>query len=96
MLNEDYTRRLGLTNGQVFDEYKYKNLWWILNGLACGYGDLRDEDILRIKEELVEGEEFVGWNEHHGGRFKQTDTPMIRITHNSVLHRADIVISEGR
>lgn len=96
MSQEDIAKRFGLYNGQFFAEYKYKNLWWFLNEEPCGFGDLRDEDILRIKKDLVEGEMFVGWNEHHMGRFQHTDTPMVRITHNSILHRADIVISEGR
>lgn len=96
MSQQEIAERFGITNGQFFAEYRYKNLWWFLNELACGYGDLREEDILRIQNELVEGEEFIGWNEHHMGRFHQTDTPMIRITNTQVLHRADIVISEGR
>lgn len=96
MSKEEIAKRLKLSNGQFFADYKYKNLWWFLNGEPCGYGDLRDEDILRIKNELVKDEEFVGWNEHHLSRSHQTDTPFVRIKHNSILYRADIVISEGR
>lgn len=92
---KELRERFGLFDGQFFAEYRYKNLHWILDGRKIGFGDLRDEDILRIKEELGGHEEFVGWNEHHMTRSQQTDTPMVRITQKGVKHRTHIVEEEG-
>lgn len=89
--------RFGLRDGQFFAFYKYSNLHWFLNSKEIGYGDLRDEDICRIVTELKPGEEFIGWNEHHGSRCQQTNTPMIRIKSDGVVMlREEIVQTEGR
>jgi hypothetical protein len=95
IMKTDECNRFGIFNGQFFATYRYKNLWWFLDKRPIGFGDLRDQDISKIQEELVEGEEFVGWNEHHNSHFHQTDTPMIRISPGEVLHRQDIVKIEG-
>lgn len=92
---KEIRERFEIYDGQFFAEYRYKNLQWDLNGRKIGYGDLRDEDILRISETLEEGEEFVGWNEHHGGPHQQTNTPMVRITREDIKLRTDIVEEEG-
>lgn len=89
--------RFGLRDGQFFAYFKHSNLHWFLNDKEFGYGDLRDEDIVRIAEELKPGEEFIGWNEHHGSRFQQTNTPIIRIKPDGVImFRDEIVRTEGR
>lgn len=91
MKNQSDCARFGLHDGQFFGYYRYKNLWWWLNGKEIGYGDLREEDIQRISQRLSDGEEFVGWNEHHQTRFQQTRFPMIRILPGEVYHRPKTV-----
>jgi hypothetical protein len=93
---EKLCERFGLKNGQFFGTYVYKNLHWSINGTFFGFGDLRNEDIERIKNELNEGEEVAGWNEHHFAKeYQQTKTPMIRIRPEGVMYRQDIVAEEG-
>ena len=92
--------RFGLNDGidgaaEFFGHYKYKNLWWELNGKKIGYGDLTETNLQVIYWALRPGEEFVGWNEHHGTEWQQTDTPMVRITIDGVKHREEIVATEG-
>lgn len=92
--------RFKLTTAQFFATYRYKNLWWDLNwgdvnNAYIGYGDLRNSDIRQIQKALKDGEEFVGWHEHHGSKYQTTKTPMIRITNTQVLHREDIIAKEG-
>lgn len=82
--------RFVLKNGQFFAYYRYKNLQWELNGEFFGYGDLRDDDLIRIQEELSEYETFKGWNEHHGTEWQQTDIPMVVITHDDIKFREEI------
>lgn len=94
--NYDQLLRFELIYGQYFAEYVYKNLNWRLNDEPIGFGDLRAEDIGRIAKKLHEDEEFVGWNEHHGTQFQQTNTPMIRIKQEFIALREDIVKAEGR
>lgn len=89
-----------LRDGQFFGEYRYKNLHWFIQHhdqqpILMGFGDLRDEDILFIAENIADGVEFVGWNEHHGTEFQQTKTPMIRITSTDIKFRQQIVDEEG-
>lgn len=76
--------RFGLTNGQYFAEYRFKNLWWVLNGVTIGYGDLRDEDLKRIHSALEPTDVFLGWNEHHGTQFQQLDLPVVWINHDKI------------
>lgn len=88
----EYLRKFGLSHGQFFAHYKYKNLWWHLNGVEIGYGDLREEDIERIQENLVPGDEFCGFHEMHGTEWAPRDgLPMVIINHNGVVHNADVV-----
>lgn len=96
MSNKEVLNRFNLRDGQFYAYYAYKNLWWFLDGERIGYGDLRDEDILYISNALSEGEEFVGWNEHHGSRWQQTKTPMVRITKGDFMMREEIIETEGR
>jgi hypothetical protein len=95
MNNKEILNRFNLKNGQFFAFYLYKNLQWFLNGTYVGFGDLREQDVLNISLLLEDGEEFVGWNEHHGTQFQQTDTPMIRITNQNTILRQEIVEREG-
>lgn len=88
--------RFGLHDGQFFGHYRYKNLQWFSDGTYIGYGDLRNEDIDRIQQNLHDGEVFEGFNEHHGTEWQQTSTPMVRITTDRVMHRAEIQEKEGR
>lgn len=78
--------RFYIRNGQFFGLYRFKNLWWHLNGECFGYGDLRTDDILRIKDELLEGEIFEGFNAHHGTNLQQRKTPVVVITKDSVSY----------
>ena len=78
--------RLGLRDGQFFAYFINKNLIWTLNGERFGFGDIRIEDVGRIREGLNENEVFEGWNEHHGTRWQQTDVPMVRITSELVTY----------
>lgn len=96
MTNEEIQTRFELFNGQFFAWYRYKNLQWFLDGVYIGFGDLRDEDILRIAVTLEDGEVFVGWNEHHGSPVQQTNTPMVRISNQHIMLREEIVEKEGR
>lgn len=82
--NPEICERFGLSNGQFFAEYKFKNLWWVLDGEPFGYGDLRQEDITRIFERLEPDEIFLGWNEHHNTNLQQTMYPILRITNKTV------------
>lgn len=93
---DNILRRFKLTDGQFFAHYRYKNLQWFLDGRRIGYGDLTDDQILYISERLNQDQEFVGWNEHHGGPNQQTNSPMIRITSSDIKFREDIVATEGR
>lgn len=90
MTNNEYAEKLGLRDGQFFAKYRYKNLWWFLNGVKIGYGDIRDEDILRLTEVLTENDEFLGFNEHHGSDHQQRDLPMLRITKDAFQLMGDI------
>lgn len=78
-------KRFDIYNGQFFAYYAYKNLQWFLNERRIGFGDLREIDILNIMDRLEDGEEFVGWNEHHGSQWQQRDTPMIVIRKGEVF-----------
>jgi len=94
--DKDVLRRFELNHGQFFAYYLYKNLQWYLNKQPIGFGDLREEDIGRIAKKLHGKEEFVGWNEHHGTDWQQTNTPMVRIKPEFIVLREDIVKAEGR
>jgi hypothetical protein len=92
---EEIRVRLGLPNGVVRSRYTYKNLWWELNGVFFGYGDLDSADILCIKRNLRAYETFQGWNEHHMSRWQQTTVPMIRIKRDDIMMHADLVEEAG-
>ena len=96
MTNKEILSKFRLLNGQFFAFYAYKNLQWFLDGCYIGFGDLRDEDILFIQTQLEDGQEFVGWNEHHGTQWQQTKTPMVRITNKQFTMREDIINKEGK
>jgi hypothetical protein len=97
MRDYELLHRFELRDGQFFAEYRYSNLHWFLNDKEFGYGDLREEDIKRIAARLYVGEQFIGWHEHHGSRFQQTNTPVIRIKSDGVvMFREDIIQAEGR
>jgi len=87
--------RFGLTDGQFFAEYRYKNLWWTLDGVDIGFGDLRSYDIVCISVMLNDDEKFVGWHESRGMPVKQTEHPMVIIEHNRITHR-DAIINAAR
>lgn len=89
--HDEMRERFGLRHGQFFAFYRYKNLQWELNGEFFGYGDLRDDDIIRIQEALTEDETFIGWNEHHMTNWHQTDIPMVVITHDNFKFRAELI-----
>ncbi|MCA9367098.1 hypothetical protein KC887_02395 [Candidatus Kaiserbacteria bacterium] len=96
MNNNPITDRFGLMNGQFYAYYRYKNLRWFLNDTEFGYGDLTDNQILNISENLGEGEVFRGYNEHHGTRFQQTHLPYLEITKDEILLREDIIEREEK
>jgi hypothetical protein len=82
----------GLTNGQMRTPYYYKNIRMTLTVLGdhhqfC-YGDMVRADFERIRDALQPGQEFLGWNEHQGSDWQQTDLPLIRITHDSITFPA--------
>ena len=83
---EALCKRFGLRNGMFFATYRLKNQIWKLDGFEFGFGDLREEDIFRIQYELVTGEVFEGFNEHHGSDFQQRKNPMIIIKHHHVKY----------
>lgn len=76
--------RFDLIDGQTYLSYIYRNLWWSLDGVNIGQGDLREADIDRIKKRLKDDEIFLGWNEFQGSSMQQTPRPMIRITNQYV------------
>lgn len=78
--------RFGLREGQFFAYYKHKNLHWVLNEEFFGFGDLRDEDIERIFNELSDNEIFEGFNEHHFSAWKINDLPILRITSTEITN----------
>jgi hypothetical protein len=78
--------RFRLRDGRVLADYEFKNLWWVLDGVTIGYGDLDRSDIEHIQYQLNEGEVFIGWNEHHGTDFQQVKEPMVRITKNNITY----------
>lgn len=71
--------RFNLRPGQTFYNYLYKNLWWSLNGQTIGFGDLRLEDLERIKKLLKDDEVFCGWDQDQGTPAEKTPRPMVRI-----------------
>lgn len=77
--------RFELCDGQIRSHYTYKNLWWTLNMMLFGYGDINQDDIQRIQDLLSDNEVFRGWNEHHGTESQQTNYPMIIITKKSIF-----------
>ena len=100
----DLRKRFGLFNGQIRTPHRHKNVIFSIvqpelqNGdIACvfGIGDLSDDDILRIGQNLRDGEMFVGWDEHHFGPFKRTKMPLIRITNSDIIFRNRIIKEEG-
>lgn len=91
MSRGELRERFALRNGQFFGHYRYKNLQWELNGQFFGFGDLRDQDIIRIQEELAPDETFIGWNEHHGTDWQQTEVPMVLITNTNIMFRKELV-----
>jgi hypothetical protein len=78
--------RFQLNSGQFFGLYLFKNLWWVLNDITIGYGDLRAKDLDNIQMHLVDGEIFLGWNEHHGSDFQQTSYPTVQITKDKISY----------
>lgn len=76
--------RFGLNDGQFYGVWTFKNLWWTLDGVSIGYGDLTDAQIRHIQDNLREGETFRGFNEHHGTRWQQTELPILHITKDRV------------
>jgi len=83
--------RFGLHDGQFFGGYKYKNLWWTLNGVDIGFGDLRSYDIVCISVLLKEDEKFVGWHESRGMPHQQTEHPMVIIENKRITYRDEII-----
>lgn len=78
--------RFDLRHGQFYGVFKYKNLWWELDGETIGYGDLTEEQIAHIQTQLRTNETFRGWNEHHGTQFQQTERPMVYITNQRISY----------
>jgi hypothetical protein len=76
--------RFGLVNGQFFSTYHFKNLHWYLNGKKIGYGDLRDEDIMKIHVTITEGETFEGFNVFHGSEYQRRSNPVVVITSGTI------------
>lgn len=75
---KELRERFGVWNGQFWGYYKYKNLnWYLVNykdnfnnisdvtdGEWFNYGDIREEDIDRLKNLLKTGEALIlGWKE---------------------------------
>lgn len=70
---KDLRERFGVTNGQFFSEYRFKNLNWYFSdngvnrmfpGVWFAFGDIREEDIERASKALGEGEALVlGWKD---------------------------------
>lgn len=64
--------RLGLTDGQFFAVNLYKNLWWYLNDMPIGYGDITLANVGIITKNLDSREVFTGYFEQGG------DDPEVR------------------
>lgn len=67
----------GLRDGQMRSDINgdpfAKNQWWCLESpgmgvMHVGYGDLSEDDVLRIAEELADDEVFTTFNEYDGNR----------------------------
>ncbi len=78
--------RFQLNSGQFFGLYLFKNLWWVLDEITIGYGDLRAKDLDTIQTNLFYEETFLGWNEHHGSDFQQTAYPVVKITTDKISY----------
>lgn len=83
--------RFGLSNGQFYATYVYKNLWWEFNGDFFGFGDITADQVFHIQNRLDKGDVFQGWNEHHRTEWQQTDVPMIRIKKNDIMMHGDLI-----
>lgn len=74
---EGIQNRFGIRSGNVRSDFKgfpfLKNQWWYLNEEYIGYGDLSQDDILRIAMELHDDEKFVTFNEHDGLFAQESD-----------------------
>ena len=100
MITGDEMRaRFGLRSGQMREEHNrsnrcYRNKWWIMmiDGVECkfGYGDLNDDDLIRIQEELAEWEQFRAYNEHQWSDWQQIDYPQVMINHNMIFFQEEI------
>jgi len=90
MNKQELRERFGVIDGHFFSYWFYKNLRLHFGDEEFCFTDLRLEDIERIQAELKPGETITGWNEHHGTRFQQGNTPMVVITHDRVKNRAEL------
>jgi hypothetical protein len=62
-LEEIARLRLGLRNAQFLQDFRFENAVWFLDGKKIGFGDLSNECLLRISNELRKGEEFEARHE---------------------------------
>lgn len=67
---EELQARFGLRDHQMRSDNNgrpfTKNQWWYLNEVEVGYGDLSQDDVIRISETLEDDETFVTFNEYDG------------------------------
>ena len=88
---EDLSKRFELSDGQIRGDDGYRNLWWELNGMFFGFGDISRTDILNIAAKLAPDDIFQGWNQHHGSEFQQTTVPMVRIEFGRITGRIELL-----
>jgi hypothetical protein len=94
MANNDICERFQLNDGQFFSTYARKNLHWFLNGEQFGFGDLREDDIMRIQMRLQQEDVFEGFNEHHMSMFMQRENPVVVIKFNYIGFPQAVPVSE--
>ena len=108
-LEEDTKNRFGLRDQQMRSDIKgmpfAKNQWWFLKTdggdipvLSFGYGDLSEDDVLRIAEMLADRETFVCFNEHDGYEaFAHFKTPFeLGMTPRMIVTNKDIEFPDRR
>lgn len=74
---QEVCAEFGLYSGQMRSDVKglpfAKNQWWFLDEVEIGYGDLSQDDVIRIAERLAPGRTFTAFDEYVGMRARDED-----------------------
>jgi hypothetical protein len=91
------TSLFGLRKGQVHYKGKvtHNSEWYNINGEYLGYGDLSEENLKRISEEIAPNEIFLSVPEYAPAAFEKHAISW-RLGRDDIRMRANIAITRGR